>query len=249
VAYDAFDRSDWWDPGEFLYGMRELLNPVRIPYITRHFHQHGVRSVLDVGCGGGFITHSLSAAGFQATGVDYSSLALMAAVAQDHTVRGGQYSVADAHRLPFADGKFDGVVLSEVLEHVEDPASVLEEAARVLAPGGVMVVTGPNRTRLSRITLIGLAQEWPTRVLPRGLHSHAAFVPTGQLNDWWDWLGMAPIDITGLGVRFRRIPSALTALVKLRWGRISYGEAGRIIELVESRSPAIAYLASARKGS
>ena len=245
---DVFDRSDWWDPDGFTYGMRQLLNPIRIPYIVRHFGEHHVRSVLDVGCGGGYITEALSNAGFAATGVDHSTLAVRAAVAKALEDGGGRYSVADAHHLPFANEAFDGVVLSEVLEHVKDPGIVLAEAARVLGPGGVMVVTGPNRTPLSRVALIWLAQEWPSRVLPRGLHSHDAFVPTGQLRDGWERLGLVPIGFTGVGIRFRRVPAALAAILRLRRGAITYGEAGAAIELAESRSSAIAYLASARKG-
>ncbi len=244
---DVFDRSDWWDPDGFTYGMRQLLNPIRIPYIVRHFGEHHVRSVLDVGCGGGYITQALSEAGFAATGVDHSMLAVRAAVAKALKGGGGRYSVADAHRLPYANETFDGVVLSEVLEHVKDPGVVLAEAARVLGPGGVMVVTGPNRTRLSRIALIWLAQEWPSRVLPRGLHSHEAFVPTGELRDRWKRLGLVPIGFSGVGIRFRRVPAALATILRLRRGAITYGEAGAAIELAESRSSAIAYLASARK--
>ena len=229
--------------------MHELLNPIRIPYIIRHFREQDVRSVLDVGCGGGYVTKALHDSAFTTAGIDHSALAIRAAATKSLEAGTGRFAVSDARCLPFANGAFDGVVLSEVLEHVENPAMVLEEAARTLAPGGVMVVTGPNRTRLSRFVLIWLAQEWPTRVLPRDLHSHDAFIPTRELTDWWEALGLELIDITGVGIRLRQAPSALAAMVRLRHGTITYGQAGRRIQLAPSRSSAIAYLACARKAS
>ena len=51
---------------------------------------------------------------------------------------------ADALALPFADGSFDSLLCNEVLEHVTDPARLLGEAARVLRPGGVLVLSTPQ---------------------------------------------------------------------------------------------------------
>lgn len=249
VTGGVFDRSDWWDPDGFTYGMRELLNPIRIPYIVGHFREHHVRSVLDVGCGGGYITKALHDAAFATAGIDHSVLAINAAATNALGEGNGRFVVADARVLPFANEVFDGVVLSEVLEHVGNPAMVVKQAARALAPGGVMVVTGPNRTRLSRFVLIWLAQEWPTRVLPRDLHSHDAFIPTRQLRDWWEGLGLELIDITGVGIRLRQLPSTLATMAQLRRGTITYGQAGRAVQLALSRSSAIAYLGCARKPS
>jgi SAM-dependent methyltransferase len=55
----------------------------------------------------------------------------------------GEDTVGDLLAMPFYDGAFDGVVLTEVLEHCTDPKAALVEVARVLKPGGLLLVTSP----------------------------------------------------------------------------------------------------------
>lgn len=102
---------------------------------------------LDVGCQTGALTIALAAAGARATGVDVSAELVRAA-----EIRAGchgvapDFRVARAEALPFADASFDLVAFVDVIEHVDDAARALAEAARVLRPdGGVLYVQGPNR--------------------------------------------------------------------------------------------------------
>ena len=245
MSENVFEQANWWDPDGFLIGLRDLLNPVRIPYIAHQLHRHGASNVLDVGCGGGYLSEALGSAGFSTVGIDLSLGAIGAAAAADDKTR---YSVADAQRIPFDAATFDAVLISEVLEHVDHPRHILSEAARVLTTGGLVVVTGPNRTWLSQIILIWLAQEWPTRVIPRGLHSHDAFVAPDQLWRWGGDFGLQPVDLTGIGIPADRLFGSVRALARLKRGSISYAEAGSAVSLVETRFTAIAYMATARKG-
>jgi SAM-dependent methyltransferase len=57
--------------------------------------------------------------------------------------------VCDAHALPFADGAFSGILMLDVLHHLERPVDFLREAARVLRPGGVLAMIEPGMTALS----------------------------------------------------------------------------------------------------
>jgi SAM-dependent methyltransferase len=102
------------------------------------------RRVLDAGCGVGYGTAMLAAAGATETvGVDLSSDAVNAASAGvRETVT---FLVGDVHELPFDDDRFDLIVCFEVIEHVDRQDEVIAELDRVLAPSGVLVISSPNR--------------------------------------------------------------------------------------------------------
>lgn len=99
--------------------------------------------VLDIGCGQGFYLPLYAELGLKATGIELDPIprakAERVAASLGFTIHD-----APAEHLPFAAGRFDAVVMSEVLEHLPDPAIALAEAARVLTPGGVLLVTVPN---------------------------------------------------------------------------------------------------------
>ena len=99
--------------------------------------------VLDVGCGRGFYLPLYAALGGQATGVELDPLprAIAEARAKDS---GATILSARAESLPFADQSFDCVVMSEILEHLDDPVAALREARRVLVAGGLLLATVPN---------------------------------------------------------------------------------------------------------
>jgi SAM-dependent methyltransferase len=104
------------------------------------------RRVLDAGCGAGYGSAMLSAAGADAvTGVDRAQAVLE--VAQQGAPENVRFEVADVASLPFAAASFDAVVCFEVIEHVEDRDAVLDELRRVLAPDGLLIISSPNRDR------------------------------------------------------------------------------------------------------
>jgi SAM-dependent methyltransferase len=105
--------------------------------VTRHFAP-GTR-LLDVGCGGAWLAAEFG----DYAGVDASEEAVAAAAARGLDVRrwrGGE-------PLPFADASFDGVVLKDLLEHVDDPVAVVLEVRRVLRPGGLAFASSPDAQR------------------------------------------------------------------------------------------------------
>lgn len=99
------------------------------------------RRVLDAACGEGYGSAILAAAGAESvTGADREE----DVVAHARERYGLEFVAADVARLPFGDDAFDLVVSFETIEHVPDPEGVLAELRRVLAPGGVLVISTPN---------------------------------------------------------------------------------------------------------
>ncbi|MEL6064142.1 MULTISPECIES: class I SAM-dependent methyltransferase [unclassified Methylobacterium] len=98
------------------------------------------KRILDIGCGTGTLAKRLSEDGAAVTGVDPGAAALAQARA---AVPGARFEAASGEALPFPDASFDGAVLLNALHHVPDPAGALVEAARVLVPGGCLVVVEP----------------------------------------------------------------------------------------------------------
>lgn len=99
--------------------------------------------VLDMGCGRGFFLNLMRHLfpGAQVTGVELDRPLLPRARAN---VPGAQVLNGTVYHLPFADGAFDKVVFTEVLEHIPDDGAALHELYRVLAPGGVLGLTTPH---------------------------------------------------------------------------------------------------------
>lgn len=102
--------------------------------------------VLDVGCGPGVMVEDLCARGWEFWGVDPAGRMIEEARAAFASTPAAHFSVGVADDLHFADQSFDAVVCMGVIERLADDAVALEEMARVLRPGGSLIVTAPNRT-------------------------------------------------------------------------------------------------------
>ena len=106
-------------------------------------------SVLDVGCGEGYLLRKAARRASLALGVDLDDSRLRASRdGLSYSCRAGQspigLAVADGQRLPFADASFDRIICTETLEHVADTQLTLRELARVLRPGGRLAVSVPH---------------------------------------------------------------------------------------------------------
>lgn len=115
--------------------------------------------ILDVGCGDGNGVEFLNSLGWRASGVEIDPVAVQAARA-----RGLDVLVGDLRSAGFADGSFDAVTSSHVLEHLHDPQSFFADSFRILRKGGVLVVSTPNA---SSELLVRHGRDWRGLEPPR----------------------------------------------------------------------------------
>lgn len=221
--------ADWWDP-HGSSAMLHKLNPVRLTYIRAQIDAHwhvdarerfalAGRTAIDVGCGAGLLAEPLARMGGQVTGVDAAPENI--AVARSHAVGQGleiDYFAGELAALPPAT--FDLVTSMEVVEHVTDPAAFIAGLAVRLAPGGLMILSTPNRTMLSKLLLVEAAER--VGAVPRGTHEWDQFLKPEELTNLLEDAGLEVVDRTGLSPSpakgFKLGGSeALNYLVAARW--------------------------------
>ncbi|MEV4352438.1 methyltransferase domain-containing protein [Actinoplanes sp. NPDC049596] len=215
--------AEWWRPG----GGFELLHwlaAARAALIPPAPRKGAI--LLDAGCGGGLLAPHLVGKGYRHIGVDLRRSGLEQAAA-----RGMTPVLGDVLALPLATGSADVVAAGEILEHVTDLPAAVAELARVLRPGGLLVLDTVNTGVLSRFVTVTLG-EW-IGVAPVGLHDPALFVDPRRL--------IAEFASRGVRLQVRGIRPSAAGL--FRW--LTSGRSGG--RIVPSRSTAVLYQGRGRK--
>jgi 2-polyprenyl-6-hydroxyphenyl methylase/3-demethylubiquinone-9 3-methyltransferase len=194
--FDAI-ASGWWDPDGPFRPLHDL-NPARLKFVADRAELDGARAI-DVGCGGGILAESLADEGAKVTGIDVAPRVL--ATARLHLHESGhdvEYREVTVEAMAEeASGGFDVLTCMEMLEHVPDPASVIDATARLLKPGGQAFYSTLNRTPLAfALGIVGA--EHVLRLLPRGTHRYDRFIRPSELSAWLRRAGLEVRDITGL---------------------------------------------------
>ncbi|HTI67229.1 MAG TPA: bifunctional 2-polyprenyl-6-hydroxyphenol methylase/3-demethylubiquinol 3-O-methyltransferase UbiG [Caulobacteraceae bacterium] len=192
VARFSAIAAEWWDPrGKFAPLHR--FNPVRLGFIREEaldrFSRDGrARTpfeglrLLDIGCGGGLLAEPMRRLGFEVTAVDASPRNI--GTARVHAEAAGltiDYRCATAEQL-LDEGAlpFDVVLNMEVVEHTADPGQYLRDTARLVAPGGLMILATLNRT-LKALALAKIGAEYVLGWLPRGTHDWNKFLKPDEV--------------------------------------------------------------------
>jgi 2-polyprenyl-6-hydroxyphenyl methylase/3-demethylubiquinone-9 3-methyltransferase len=196
--------GDWWDP-KGSSAMLHRLNPVRLGYIRDRIDQHwsgdecdrrpltGKRAA-DVGCGAGLLAEPLRRLGADVTGLDAAPENIEAA--RLHAEGQGleiDYRVGSVEEL---DGPYDLVASLEVIEHVADPRAFVAGLARVLADNGLLILSTPNRTSMSRLLMIVLGEGLGR--IPKGTHDWQKFLTPDELCALLKEADLEVLDVTGL---------------------------------------------------
>lgn len=249
-----YDTEPWRDEWGFLSALAAL-TPVRFGYM-RDVLVHKLDSdpqgkrTLDIGCGGGFLAEEFARLGCAVTGIDPSAPSI--AQAHAHAEAAGltiTYRVASGEAIPFDDATFDIAYCCDVLEHVNDPGTVIAETARVLKPGGVYLFDTINRTFLSKLIVIKLLQEWkPIRIVTTNVHDWAMFIKPTELRTILAHHGLANREIVGINPSGNPV-SSLRAFRQLKRGAISYTEVGERFPMSIGRWAPILYAGYAIKPS
>ena len=204
VRHFAGLAGDWWDP-KGASAMLHRLNPVRLGYIRDQIDQHWAldecvrrplegKSALDVGCGAGLLAEPLARMGGQVTAVDAAPELI--AVAKAHAA--GQRLSIDYRAVGVEElsGTFDLVTAMEVIEHVADPAAFAASLAARLAPGGLLILSTPNRTAWSKLLTITLAEGLGR--IPKGTHDYDEFITPEEMGAMLSAVGLVVEDVEGI---------------------------------------------------
>jgi 2-polyprenyl-6-hydroxyphenyl methylase/3-demethylubiquinone-9 3-methyltransferase len=173
----------WWDKNSEFKPLHDI-NPLRLQYIDQHAALKD-KQVLDVGCGGGILSESMAAKGAHVTGIDLGEKALN--VAKLHSLETGiavDYQYISVEELAeIKPGAYDVITCLEMLEHVPNPASIVQACAKLVKPGGHVFFSTIHRNPKAYLYAV-IGAEYLLNMLPRGTHDYAKFIKPSELALW-----------------------------------------------------------------
>lgn len=197
--------EQWWDlEGDFK--PLHMLNPTRLEYIEQGVDGLFAKNIVDVGCGGGILAESMANQGANVIGIDMAHASLQ--IARLHALETN--SKLDYQKITVEEfasqhiNHFDVVTCMEMLEHVPNPASIIQACCDMVKPGGTVYFSTINKTIKAYLMMI-IGAEHVLKWIPKGTHEYKKFIRPSQL--------LADIDNTELncehlcGVEFNPLSS------------------------------------------
>ena len=188
----------WWDKSSEFKPLHAI-NPLRLNFIDGKIGLQGKR-VLDVGCGGGILSESMAEKGAEVTGIDLGEKALK--VAKLHQLESGikvDYQLISVEALAAQQpASFDVVTCMEMLEHVPDPAAIVQACATLVKPGGSVFFSTINRNPKAYLFAV-IGAEYVLNMLPKGTHEYEKFIKPSELSAWARVAGLTLGEMKGMG--------------------------------------------------
>lgn len=214
--------EDWWNLEGSSKPLHQI-NPIRLDYIKMQLQLHFKQNLsdldgLDVGCGGGILTESLAKLNVNMTGLDLSTDALT--VAKNHaqsenlTIDYIEESIESFAQKKSA--QFDFITCMEMLEHVPDPASVIQACAQLLKPDGLLFLATINRNLKSKLFMI-YGAEYLTKMVPKGTHDFARFIRPSELIQFLEQAQLSTQDLIGMEYKLFNQQFALSDNVEINY--------------------------------
>lgn len=188
----------WWDVNSEFRPLHEI-NPLRLEWIDSLAGLSG-KTVLDVGCGGGILAEAMARSAAHVTGIDLASKPL--GVARLHALETGVENI-DYREVAAEDlateqpASFDVVTCMEMLEHVPQPASIVQACATLVRPGGWVFFSTLNRSPKSFLFGI-VGAEYLLQLLPKGTHEYARLIRPSELARWCREAGLEVVGSRGM---------------------------------------------------
>lgn len=214
------NATKWWSGKEF--SLLRSMNEIRVPFIVNGLAKPIAEAkLMDVGCGGGILSEPLARLGANVTGIDPVFESINQAQLHSQTdpdlkerLKYRNCNIEDLSAQPEHMEAYDGLVASEVLEHIEDVEQFLVHCTKVLKPNGSLFITTINQTPLSWLGVIFMG-EYVLKQLPKGTHTYDMFVNVKGLRVMLERLGYHVKLVNGfmyepIGGNFYWTPTTLT---------------------------------------
>eukprot|EP00088_Acartia_fossae_P039957 TRINITY_DN4159_c0_g1_i1.p1 TRINITY_DN4159_c0_g1~~TRINITY_DN4159_c0_g1_i1.p1 ORF type:complete len:330 (-),score=22.39 TRINITY_DN4159_c0_g1_i1:165-1046(-) len=214
---DKFSKmaADWWNP-EGVCKPLHSMNKVRVPFVRDRILMHNKPTmssgaeplkglkILDVGCGGGILSEPLARLGANVTAVDACKenieIAKLHSSKQKLTKEINYQCITVeefAESCNDESDKFDAIVASEIIEHVDNPQLFISSMSTLLKDGGSLFITTLNRTTRSWVVAI-VGAEYIVGLLPKGTHDWNKFLKPEEIEEMCDAAGLGTRLVNGL---------------------------------------------------
>ena len=175
--------EEWWNEnGKFR--ILHKIRPIRVKYILDQISEKNLKNldILDLGCGGGLVSESLSRLGANVTGIDFVKNNIE--VAKQHSNKKKlkiNYKYANIETLKIKK-KYDLIIMYEILEHLDNWEYFLLNISKNLKSKGILVISTINRNILSKFATIYLAEN-VLRWIPRGTHTYEKYIKPQEITN------------------------------------------------------------------